>query len=102
MYTVCIVLGKDNGENIMKSIKDAHVQMGTVLRVITGLTRGYTKGHSTHSSITILTLKTLGKREDDLGRNKAAVQDGNVVVQDVRGRYNATIMEDQFRVNKSN
>ncbi|GJS58410.1 hypothetical protein Tco_0653194 [Tanacetum coccineum] len=33
-------LGKDNGENIMKSIKEGPFQMGTVLDVVTGGTEG--------------------------------------------------------------
>ncbi|GJT65980.1 hypothetical protein Tco_1017460 [Tanacetum coccineum] len=43
-------LGKDNGENIMKSIKEGPFQMGTVSDVIAGETegavqQGYSKGH---------------------------------------------------------
>ncbi|GJW68327.1 hypothetical protein Tco_0122751 [Tanacetum coccineum] len=36
-------------------------------------------------------------RASSNARNKAMVQDGKVVVQDVRGRYNAIIKEDHFR-----
>ncbi|GKA13282.1 hypothetical protein Tco_0692928, partial [Tanacetum coccineum] len=169
-------LGKDNGENIMKSIKEGPFQMGTVSDVITGGTEGavqqgplnskfvnnmlpewsrfitevklnrglkesnfdqlyaYLKQHeyptqsskspqptkepspadhfqldsgssSTENLIESLsnTLALLTQsykshlpqtnnqlRASSNARNKAMVQDGKVVVQDVRGRYNAT------------
>ncbi|GJS81719.1 reverse transcriptase domain-containing protein [Tanacetum coccineum] len=83
-------LGKDNGENIMKSIKEGPFQMGTVSDVITGGTEGavqqgpvrarvlndlsaeekerYNQRTSTHSSINYTDAKdNLGKREDDSG-----------------------------------
>ncbi|GJW72149.1 hypothetical protein Tco_0129066 [Tanacetum coccineum] len=166
-------LGKDNGENIMKSIKEGPFQMGTVSDVITGGTEGavqqgpvrarvlndlsaeekerykadiratniLTQGlprTSTSLFNHYLTLKTLGKRVDDSGssstenlieslsnslalltqsykshlpqtnnqlrassnaRNNAVVQDGRVVVQDVRGRYNANNQGRPFQRN---
>ncbi|GJS60800.1 retrovirus-related pol polyprotein from transposon TNT 1-94 [Tanacetum coccineum] len=51
-------LGKDNEENIMKSIKEGPFQMGT----------GIPKEHLLTSQSTILTQRHLGKREDESGR----------------------------------
>ncbi|GJW30419.1 hypothetical protein Tco_0047294 [Tanacetum coccineum] len=146
-------LGKDNGENIMKSIREGPFQMGTVSDVITGGTEGAVqqgpvrarvlndlsaeekerykadiratnillqgnmsacyenkkydgkKSPSTENLIESLsnTLALLTQsykshlpqtnnqlRASSNARNKAMIQDGKVVVQDVRGRYSAT------------
>ncbi|GJS88444.1 hypothetical protein Tco_0771080 [Tanacetum coccineum] len=45
--------------------------------------------------------KTFGKRELKSGRNQAMVQDGKVVVQDIRGRYNATNQGRPFQRNNA-
>ncbi|GKA57297.1 hypothetical protein Tco_0756485 [Tanacetum coccineum] len=74
-------LGKDNGENIMKSIKEGPFHMGTVSDVIRN--RGAVSTSSSNA------------------RNKAMVQDGKVVVQDVRGRYNATNQGRPFQRNNA-
>ncbi|GJX25335.1 retrovirus-related pol polyprotein from transposon TNT 1-94 [Tanacetum coccineum] len=70
-------------------------------------TQGIPKDSLLHSSMTILTPQTFGKTEDDSGRsssnarNKAMVQDGKVVVQDVRGRYNANNQGRPFERNNA-
>ncbi|GJW35365.1 retrovirus-related pol polyprotein from transposon TNT 1-94 [Tanacetum coccineum] len=65
-------LGKDNGENIMKSINEGPFHMGTVSDVIAGGTEGAVQQGpvyqrtSTHlQSTTIQIQRHLGKREDD-------------------------------------
>ncbi|GJZ66667.1 hypothetical protein Tco_0623363 [Tanacetum coccineum] len=155
-------LGKDNGENIMKSIKEGPFHMGTVSDVIAGGTEGavqqgpvrarvlndlsaeekerykadiratnillqgipkdiyslinhYTDAKDIWENVKMIlegSELTKDDRESQLydefehfrqnrrnhsrilpssnARNKAMVQDGKVVVQDVRGRYNAT------------
>ncbi|GJQ99400.1 hypothetical protein Tco_0522385 [Tanacetum coccineum] len=69
-------LGKDNGENIMKSITEGPFQMGTMRDT---LTEG---GEGALHLGTMLT-----------------VQDGRVVVQDVRGKYNANNQGRPFQRN---
>ncbi|GKD43336.1 hypothetical protein Tco_1267981 [Tanacetum coccineum] len=58
-------LGKDNGENIMKSIKEGPFQMGTVSDVITGGTGGCSS-------------QGPGKREDDCWKSKLTKRPGNL------------------------
>ncbi|GJY18905.1 retrovirus-related pol polyprotein from transposon TNT 1-94 [Tanacetum coccineum] len=155
--TLLPIILKDNGENIMKSIKEGPFQMGTVSDVITGGTEGEVQqgpvransvgrlssavsnhihpkflntkepspadhfqldsgSSSTENLIESLsnTLALLTQsykshlpqtnnqlRASSNARNKAMVQDGKVVVQDVRGRYNATNQGRPFQRNNA-
>ncbi|GJW22050.1 hypothetical protein Tco_0032672 [Tanacetum coccineum] len=145
-------LGKDNGENIMKSITEGPFQMGTMRDTLTEGGEGalhlgperarvfadlsaeqkdrykadiratniLLQGSYLHliyliESCSVSLTNTLALlnqsfkahlpqmnnqlRTSSNERNKATVQDGKVVVQDVRGRYNANISrEDHFQV----
>ncbi|GKA36271.1 hypothetical protein Tco_0722762 [Tanacetum coccineum] len=148
-------LGKDNGENIMKSITEGPFQMGTFIqtpaedaeetegalklgpnvpRIITNLSTKEKKDDSGRSiqtqsseSLTIPQIKpslvdncqmdTGSTSTDNLiesitntlaflrtssnARNNATVQDDRVVVQDVRGRYNANNQGRPFQRNNA-
>ncbi|GJZ60305.1 retrovirus-related pol polyprotein from transposon TNT 1-94 [Tanacetum coccineum] len=94
---------------IMKSINEGPFHMGTVSDVIAAGTEGavqtsrqlYHK-NILNSSTSILTTKRIwDNRDDDSGRNKATVQDGRVVVLDVRGRYNANNQGRPFQRNNA-
>ncbi|GJT29861.1 retrovirus-related pol polyprotein from transposon TNT 1-94 [Tanacetum coccineum] len=63
-------LGKDNGENIMKSIKEGPFQMGTVSDVITGGTEGAVQpGSSTYTQRTSYSLINHYTNAKDIGEN---------------------------------
>ncbi|GJV37161.1 hypothetical protein Tco_1409638, partial [Tanacetum coccineum] len=142
-------LGKDNGENIMKSIKEGPFHMGTVSDVITGGTEGAVQQgpvrarvlndlsaeekerykadiratnillqgssstenliESLSNSLALLTQSYKSHlpqtnnqlRMSSNARNKATVQDGRVVVQDVCGRYNANNQGRPFQRNNA-
>ncbi|GJR74441.1 retrovirus-related pol polyprotein from transposon TNT 1-94 [Tanacetum coccineum] len=136
-------LGKDNGENIMKSINEGPFHMGTVsdvtllqgtevlfkqeqLRKVPvnqtndplALVSNASVQHSStknlidtviqtpyqllNSIVQITLLKTNNQlRMSSNARNKATVQDGRVMVQDVRGRYNANNQGRPFQRNNA-
>ncbi|GJV84706.1 retrovirus-related pol polyprotein from transposon TNT 1-94 [Tanacetum coccineum] len=103
-------LGKDNGENIMKSINEGPFHMGTVSDVIARGTEGAVQqGPFIQTSLTFLTQSYKSHlpqtnnqlRTSSNARNKATVQDGRVVVQDVRGRYNANNQGKPFQRNNA-
>ncbi|GKF68880.1 hypothetical protein Tco_0198559 [Tanacetum coccineum] len=70
-------LGKDNGENIMKSIKEGPFQMGTVLDVITGGTEGAVQQGPVHTRV----LNDLSAEEKE--RYKADIRATNILLQGI-------------------
>ncbi|GJR41875.1 hypothetical protein Tco_1309978 [Tanacetum coccineum] len=79
--------GKDNGENIMKSIKEGPFHMGTVSDVIAGGTEGAVQQGPVRARVlNDLSAKNrkghLGKREDDSGRIIATNNDPMALVSD--------------------
>ncbi|GJS17683.1 retrovirus-related pol polyprotein from transposon TNT 1-94 [Tanacetum coccineum] len=68
-------LGKDNGENIMKSIKEGPFQMGTVSDVITGGTEGAVQQGPVRARV----LKDLSAEEKE--RYKADIRATNILLQ---------------------
>ncbi|GJZ87468.1 hypothetical protein Tco_0659078 [Tanacetum coccineum] len=68
-------LGKDNGENIMKSIKEGPFQMGTVSDVITGGTEGAVQ----QVQYVLESLKKLSAEEKE--RYKADIRGNNILLQ---------------------
>ncbi|GJR85095.1 reverse transcriptase domain-containing protein [Tanacetum coccineum] len=69
-------LGKDNGENIMKSINEGPFHMGTVSDVIAGGTEGAVQQGPVRARV----LNDLSAEE----KERPTFQDGRVMVQDVR------------------
>ncbi|GJY53292.1 hypothetical protein Tco_0444956 [Tanacetum coccineum] len=69
--------GKDNGENIMKSIKEGPFQMGTVSDVITGGTEGEVQ----HGPVRARVLKDLSAEEKE--RYKADIRATNILLQGI-------------------
>ncbi|GJV91224.1 hypothetical protein Tco_1539037 [Tanacetum coccineum] len=70
-------LGKDNGENIMKSIKEGPFQMGTVSDVITGGTEGEVQQGPVRARV----LKDLSAEEKE--RYKADIRATNILLQGI-------------------
>ncbi|GJT69262.1 hypothetical protein Tco_1028548 [Tanacetum coccineum] len=70
-------LGKDNGENIMKSIKEGPFQMGTVSDVITGGTEGAVQQGPVRARV----LKDLSAEEKE--RYKADIRATNILLQGI-------------------
>ncbi|GJU16342.1 integrase, catalytic region, zinc finger, CCHC-type containing protein, partial [Tanacetum coccineum] len=70
-------LGKDNGENIMKSIKEGPFQMGTVSDVITGGTEGEVQQGPVRARV----LKDLSAEEKE--RYKADIRATNILLQEL-------------------
>ncbi|GJW80380.1 hypothetical protein Tco_0144355 [Tanacetum coccineum] len=70
-------LGKDNGENIMKSIKEGPFQMGTVSDVITGGTEGAVQQGPVRARV----LNDLSAEEKE--RYKADIRATNIVLQGI-------------------
>ncbi|GJR88445.1 hypothetical protein Tco_0212456 [Tanacetum coccineum] len=81
-------LGKDNGENIMKSIKEGPFQMGTVSDVITGGTEGAVQQGPVRARV----LNDLSFSEEKRKAYGSGTW-GKLLVQ-CRGDYNANITED--------
>nr|GEV06605.1 hypothetical protein [Tanacetum cinerariifolium] len=125
-------LGKDNGENIKKSITEGPFQMGTLRetlrvtgvgvaqlgpernRVFADLLTDEKEMYKTDIRATnillqgnlnyTINLNTSIKSKEKLfmyTMNKATVQEGRVVVQDVRGRYNANNQRRPFQRNNT-
>ncbi|GJT31392.1 hypothetical protein Tco_0911667 [Tanacetum coccineum] len=91
--------GKDNGENIMKSITEGLFKMGMFIQTPAEETEGALQlGPERARVFTDLSAKEK-ERTSSNARNKATVQDGRVVVQDVRGRYNANNQGRPFQRN---
>ncbi|GKB18464.1 hypothetical protein Tco_0852387 [Tanacetum coccineum] len=90
---VCQKISSDNGENIMKSINEGPFHMGTVSDVIACNELIGAAPTSSHSNRTnhISTNKPPTYNAIN-ARNKATVQDGRVVVQDVRGQNRGGII----------
>ncbi|GJU29704.1 hypothetical protein Tco_1173293 [Tanacetum coccineum] len=88
-------LGKDNGENIMKSITKGPFKMGTFIQTPAEETEGALQLGPERARV----FTDLSAEEKE--RNKATVQDGRVVVQDVRGRYNANNQGRPFQRNNA-
>ncbi|GKG15614.1 hypothetical protein Tco_0357937, partial [Tanacetum coccineum] len=76
-------LGKDNGENIMKSIKEGPFQMGTVSDVITG---GTESASSTRSSIPKDIYSLINQYTDakDIWENMKMILEGSELTKDDR------------------
>ncbi|GJU98198.1 hypothetical protein Tco_1327469 [Tanacetum coccineum] len=70
-------LGKDNGENIMKSIKEGPFQMGTVSDVITGGTEGAVQQGPVRARV----LNDLSAEEKE--RYKADIRATNILLQGI-------------------
>ncbi|GJS54629.1 hypothetical protein Tco_0627991 [Tanacetum coccineum] len=70
-------LGKDNGENIMKSIREGPFQMGTVSDVITGGTEGEVQQGPVRARV----LKDLSAEEKE--RYKADIRATNILLQGI-------------------
>ncbi|GJS75121.1 retrovirus-related pol polyprotein from transposon TNT 1-94 [Tanacetum coccineum] len=70
-------LGKDNGENIMKSIKEGPFHMGTVSDVIAGGTEGAVQ----HGPVRARVLNDLSAEEKD--RYKADIRATNILLQGI-------------------
>ncbi|GJS41850.1 hypothetical protein Tco_0566893 [Tanacetum coccineum] len=70
-------IGKDNGENIMKSIKEGPFQMGTVSDVITGGTEGEVQQGPVRARV----LKDLSAEEKE--RYKADIRATNILLQGI-------------------
>ncbi|GJY96184.1 retrovirus-related pol polyprotein from transposon TNT 1-94 [Tanacetum coccineum] len=110
--------GKDNEINIMKSNKEGPFHMGTVSDVYCCRNDGAVQQGSSSTenlieslsnSLALLTQSYKSHlpqtnnqlRTSSNARNKATVQDGRVVVQDVRGRYNANNQGRPFQRNNA-
>ncbi|GJW88689.1 hypothetical protein Tco_0164029, partial [Tanacetum coccineum] len=105
-------LGKDNGENIMKSIKEGPFHMGTVSDVIAGGTEGAVQQGLVRARVlNDLSAeekeRTSGKREDDSGRSSSNARNqsyrsrrGKLCVQ-VFVKYMRLIKEDPFQRNNA-
>ncbi|GJV96157.1 hypothetical protein Tco_1547734 [Tanacetum coccineum] len=72
-----VLLGRDNGENIMKSIKEGPFQMGTVSDVITGGTEGAVQQGPVRARV----LNDLSAEEKE--RYKADIRATNILLQGI-------------------
>ncbi|GKC19071.1 hypothetical protein Tco_1021221, partial [Tanacetum coccineum] len=95
---ICLYcLGKDNGENIMKSIMPQFRRSTSTDNLIESLTN--TLALLNQSFKAHLPQMNNQLRTSSNARNNATVQDGRVVVQDVRGKYNANNQGRPFQRN---